>query len=395
MRALVVVVLISSCQQYEFNRVEPITYVQTQEEKIYALQGLRPDFVMLLDRSGSMAYPLSVAAPTCGGCSLGGCPATCPTRLSELRQATTEFFNSPSRSIARWGLAVFPASADNNSCGGTSTFLEPLPEPANDDAQAAAWDLRSQAIAGDIERLASGGGTPTAESLRFVKASFEGEGPSLRQRYVVLLTDGVPNCNDTNANNLCSVTTPEQVAKCACTTGGGTCTGAYCAKGCLDTSVSQVVRELASENIETFVIGFGADTNQESARVILNDLARAGRRAHTCTKDADCGAGDRCESDMVCSHAYFQVSNGTELANALHVIVEGTMGACELALSQESPVDPRYITLLDGHDQSIDRSLWSFAPPGHVTYLGALCEAVKASTPAMPVTVKIRYVQAL
>ena len=115
------------------------------------------------------------------------------------------------------------------------------------------------------------GGTPTAEALRLARSRFAEPLPGV-QRFVVLATDGAPNCNPDP---------PVPPPACVCTGDSPmTCndpeTGPY---QCLDdVSAITAVQALADEDgIPVYVIGIDDPTKPEY-RSVLDAMAIAGRR---------------------------------------------------------------------------------------------------------------------
>jgi len=397
-RALFVLSALSlSCMQYDFTPVEPVL-VGTRTIRFHVTATyLRPNIAVLLDRSGSMALPINAADPACpAGCGNGAaCPAACATRISEVRRAMSGFLSGPERSLARWGLAAFPENAAVNQCSATASWLIDLPAPAPDDkdpALNAQWDQGALDVAAAIGTIAPGGGTPTSPSLEFV-----GGNPVFadanRGDFVLLLTDGLPNCNASNANSVCTDTSPAQQAACACTVGG--CGGSACSIGCLDQSAVQSAANLTTRGINTIVVGFGADTAGGAAQDVLNRLARAGGVARGCATDADCGAGDTC-SASTCGRAYYQASTAAELTAVLqHVkgFIFDPVKICTVGLPS-APVDSRLIrVLVDDLHVNPGPDTWSFvAGQQAILFSGSLCDRLLASTPGSPVGIDIQYV---
>src|SRR5262249_49769806 len=82
-----------------------------------------------------------------------------------------------------------------------------------------------------------------------------------RTSYVLLLTDGLPNCNPANPNSCINA------AACQCTLTGGNCVGQFCALGCLDQDGSvAAIQQLRAYGIFTIVIGFGSETTSGTAQ---------------------------------------------------------------------------------------------------------------------------------
>lgn len=221
-----------------------------------------PDVMVLLDVSGSMNLPADPTSAACpAGCGAPGslCPAACPTRLTEAQLAMNGWLDeSPA---ARLALTTYPAG---QSCGAPSAVSVDFPAPG------AANDLG--ALRTHLAALVPSGGTPTSAALAFVGA-LPAMQDSSRQRAVVLITDGLPNCNDTNPNSICSPTA--NVAACQCTV--GSCFASLCSLGCLDDDgTTQTITALAAQGIETVVVGFGEDANLGAARGVFSRMALAG-----------------------------------------------------------------------------------------------------------------------
>ncbi len=281
----------------------------------------KPSLMFLIDKSGSMNFPSNPANPSCpAGCgvSTGPCPVTCPTRISELRAGMNTFLTSKGN-VAWMGLAIFPTKLAADACGATNAgdvLVQLAPNKTDLDA-----DLNSaaQAVNTQLLALVPGGGTPTAESLRFLGTYPPlNANPDGRQRFVLLLTDGLPNCNASNPNT-CTSGTPAG-ADCRCTLSACTASS-FCVQGCLDTTDSvHAIVELRQKNIKTIVVGFGADALNGDGPAALNAMALAGGFARTCPQgtDAECGVGNTCDvATRVCQQTFYRATSATELATAL------------------------------------------------------------------------------
>ncbi|MFT3843112.1 MAG: adventurous gliding motility lipoprotein CglB [Myxococcaceae bacterium] len=408
---LTAALVLAGCQTYDFEPVQPLAIGQTTQSKKIVAHRLKPNLMMLLDKSGSMQTNTSTQAPcpaTIGGCGPGNtCPNGCPTRISDMKNAMSTLL-STGGTIVRYGVSAFPVSA-TASCSPTdaSQVLVQLLGPAlsDDDTQLQAQaDAVNMAIQ-DPVKVAPGGGTPTADSLRFVGNLSELQDGD-RDNFVLLLTDGVPNCNQNNPNSCTSQT----ASLCQCTTGTCTTASGLCSLGCLDADNSvQAVAELYNKKIRTIVIGFGADTAQAAAFSTLNQMAIAGNFARACPMgtDAECGAGDTCNTANglnVCNQAFFQAANQADLFDALKKIsdVLGGGSICEYTLDNV-PSDPRYLSVtVDGQalqrcNASMGCNTWTYSQMGlaKVTFEGTTCDKVKAATAQNPVDVQFRIVTSL
>ena len=383
MRALLAVML-AGCQTYDFEPVEPLLVGQTVDKTLVASRLPKPNLMLLVDNSGSMLLPTdpSVASCTVNGALCGGstpCPASCPTRSSELKNAMSTFL-ARSGTIARLGLTVFPTpgGAANGllGCDASSDVAVRLPEGEDD----AVLSANAQQIATAIAGLSPVGGTPTAGSLQFLSTYGALSQDDFRDDFVLLLTDGLPNCNGANPNAVCSAPN----AACECTT--GSCSGSdpvrnTCSKGCLDGDATvQQVKALRQRGIRTIVVGFGADVAGGNAPAVLEAMAREG------------GFPRGCAPGTVCSRSYFQARDGAELSAALEAIFE-TFQTCSFVLSAR-PSDPRLISVqVDQQTQQPGVTYEYDATGNKVTFLGEVCDRLKSSTPQHPVSVEFRIVE--
>jgi hypothetical protein len=220
---------------------------------------------------------------------------------------------------------------------------------------------------------------------------------------VLLLTDGLPNCNDVNPNGLCQCSSQgntcsaAQVTSCACTS---SCMGtSLCSLGCLDRDgVVEKVKALRAKSIRTIVVGFGADLLTGDGPGVLNAMAREGGFPRGCADgtDQECGgAPGSCDTaTRQCATSFFQARNAAELAAALKAISDRIPGGCTFALTAR-PSDERYLAVLvDGQNLTEGPETYDYDfGTNKVTFLGATCERIEASTAQRPVRVEFRVVE--
>jgi hypothetical protein len=103
--------------------------------------------------------------------------------------------------------------------------------------------------------------------------------------YVLLLTDGLPNCNLALNAATCPTTTPG--CKNTNTCSGGSCCGLG-AKDCLDDSATrQAAASLLADGFKVYVVGFGASATGNNQAVLDNIAAAGGTgKAHAATNHA-------------------------------------------------------------------------------------------------------------
>ena len=412
----------SGCQTYDFEPVDPLAIAQTTKGDVIRARSLKPNMMVLLDTSGSMtlpanpslaacrvANPPNPARPLCGDQGNPPCDVnSCPTRWSELRTAMGTFL-STSGSVARLGLTTYPAAA-SGQCGASSSVRIPIPQIDDTDTtglQSTANSI-SNVILNEIALNGQGGptgGTPTSLSLRFV-----GDQPELqaqdRDDFVLLLTDGLPNCNPSNPNG-------GNATACRCTQ--NPCPTSYPSLLCLDkdASVAAVTDLQTQKAIRTIVIGFGADFTStapetQAGAETLNAMAVAGNfpRSQACTTDAECGVGDTCGTTRVCNRRFYLASNQAELRTALEQIINlvGNKDVCLLELdATQRPSDDNLIVVYLGNESdttlpplpkvsSTGETNWELNARG-VQFLGSACARIQGSTVTNPVKIEVRAVQ--
>jgi hypothetical protein len=375
--ALGAVAFLAACQTYDFEPVTPVLVGQTRERPVIANRRPKPNVMLLVDRSLSMLRPIEPNDPACpsgcGNSSANECPAACATRMSELKKAMGSFLER-SGAVARFGVTAFP----------TNTLCQPADQINVRLAGAEDEDDESPLISGAgevnafVQSIRSMGGTPTGASLDYV-GEFGGldDDADYRDDFVLLLTDGLPNCNDVNPNGLCgcsangNVCSAAQVASCGCTSN---CVGTtLCALGCLDREgVVEKVKKLRAKHIRTIVVGFGSDLDTGEGPEVLNAMAREGGFAPS----------------------YFRAHDAAELSDAFTSILEFWERPCEFILSAR-PSDERSLSVsVEGQTVSAGPETYAYDfGSNRVTFQGATCERLEASNILRPVQVEFRIVE--
>lgn len=211
----------------------------------------------------------------------------------------------------------------------------------------------------------SGASTPTAAALRHALAYFtEGAGADLDgERYVLLATDGGPNCNasafpDGCGADACTVNIDEvcPVANC--------CNSSALAADCLDEDGAvEAVESLLEAGVKTFVVGI------------------PGTEAYEGTLDAMAVAGKVPNSDAPPSYYAVSEAGGVEALSAtLTRITTGLITSCRLELEKNPPVEGLVNVVVDGEKIPRDADGWDFdkaASPWTVVLQGETCERVE------------------
>lgn len=232
------------------------------------------DLLFVVDVSGSMNTPLDPTGATCGGCTGAACPATCPTRVSALRGALGSFLTM-NPTLGRYGAIAFPSPATFTPSGCAPATTEAVAllgssTPSSPSTLTAQTRLVQTFVAGIGSPTIVTGGTPTAGTLRFA-ATLTPFGSSARPHGLVLITDGLPNCNPANPLS-CSTMPPPSPDLCTIAAG---CMGQYCQAGYLDqTATVQAVAALKLAGVKTSIVVIGPLTPQVTS--VMNAMADEG-----------------------------------------------------------------------------------------------------------------------
>ncbi|MBZ4414204.1 adventurous gliding motility lipoprotein CglB [Myxococcus sp. MISCRS1] len=405
--------VVTGCQSYDFEPVEPLAIAQTTVEETISALSSKPNIMLLVDVSGSMTLPVNPSEPTCmvrnnqGNLVVCGqslaCPTdTCPTRWTDLQAAVPQFL-ATSGPFVRFGLTTYPEATGNSgveACTKASATSVRKDLPAVEDDGSLLEHANSiNAILQGIPNFGTGqpiGGTPTSGSLRFV-GSLEALKDPDRKNFVILLTDGLPNCNEAN-----EYSGAENPAQCKCTisaTGCSTAGTAFERRGCLDTNASvTAVQELKAAGVTTIVIGFGAETATGEGTAVLQAMAAAGGFARSCADDPTaCGANDTCiAATGLCSRTFYQAGNQEELAAALERISKEVINPepCLIPLKgPQLPSNPQLIVVYVEEERlQAGDGTWSLTDEG-VLFNGATCDRIKNSRPEDPIKIEIRAIR--
>jgi len=411
------------CQTYDFEPVRPVALGQTTTTVNIEAKQLKPNLMLVLDRSGSMHLPFDPTLAACGSCGQSGQPAcdpvACPTRWDVLTSTASDFL-SKHGTVARMGVAFYPslsgATIADPGSGNPSNFCTPASSidvalPTSDDDAA----LRDSATAVDfaIQRVGAtasplsggvGGGTPTGDSLAYV-AQHAGFGSTIqRQSFLLLMTDGLPNCNP--ASGLDANVNP---AACDCTDGASsTVCSYYPVLDCNDfNETARKVSDIRAAGVKTIVIGYG-DVFGTSAQRTLQQISLAGDFQRRCAAGGgECNPSDTsCFQDTnptLCSEQFFRATSKEQLSAALaavsSAILQGNPCVVEL---EPAPVDPSFLSVVVTEQgvstlYSYPSDVWSFAalPDGNatLTFNDPLCSKMKSASE--DITYVIRSVHAL
>jgi hypothetical protein len=240
----------------------------------------------------------------------------------------------------RFGLTVFPALGSRSICG------EGAACPAGEVRVHPALGT-SAAIDADLEGMGVAGATPTARTLRRSHrylAELEG------RSYVLLITDGAPNCNYPESG----------CGECTARPGDVPCS--ECPLQCLDDAGAvEAVRNLAADGIKTWVFGYELAAQFGA---VMNRLAAVG----------DTGLSE-----------YIPVSDDATLRAALSAVA-GSVIPCEYEL--DHPIGDVSFVRVTIDDETVphesaasDDNAWRVEGDSTVALLGGACATLRDGEP--------------
>lgn len=261
----------------------------------------------------------------------------------------------------RYGLAIYPESAEGDVCSTSREVLAPtLGAPPSCTGQIDPELSHRLTVLGNY---APSGNTPTSAALSALVPELSAlEGKT----YLVLLTDGAPNCN---LDAVCGADecglniTAQTLGTTRCSGSVNCCDPLLFGDGvqgnCVDTAESaRQLERLAKNGIPTYVIGL---PGTELFADVLERLAEAGGTARQ-------GAT-----------AYYAVSDQDELETALYSIGSGLAIRCSIDL-EEAPENPDKVNVyFDGAVVAADPDDgWSWDGDTRILVNGDACDALRS-----------------
>jgi hypothetical protein len=286
---------------------------------------IAPNFMLILDDSGSMRWSMN-------------CPdvANCPDsteKIVALRNAVAEILKvNANGTVIRFGLTTFP---HDSPCGNEQVSVVP-----NNTLESQTIITNTVNNLTPVDPSPYNYNTPTGPTLELVNNNIYWPDPSYlgRDNYILLVTDGLPNCADGLRDFLA-----EQRA--------------------LDAVVS-----LYNNHVKTFVIGIGEDLNVMRPG-LLNEMADAGGMPRNDPTDPD-------------TH-YYPAQTTDELINIFSQIGQSVIG-CKISTAKDPQISPNldidrlYMIYNDGnYDIEIPRDTTNgFEYVGDYTFMvyGTYCE---------------------
>ncbi|MBL8919507.1 MAG: adventurous gliding motility lipoprotein CglB [Myxococcaceae bacterium] len=328
-----------------------------------------PDALLVVDRSGSMAQPVNPNDPACRNCMVN-CPPGCLTRGLSMRNALERLL-STTPTPARFGLVLYPTNA---TCGPPTVASPPV--PMSDEHSVLA--MMASATITQLRSASFAGGTPTGPALRFAATLPELSIDARREHFMVLATDGLPNCNPMNP------ATCANPQACRCTI--QSCVGQNCTIGCLDRqNTLDALTEASARDVRTLVIAFSSDVTGNTAAVALFDeLASAGGAPLSCSSRSgdECGANNPCLGDGTCTRKFSSV---VEAGAARVAEVLRRSALCRWVLDQPVARSPKLRVQVNGLSVAPGPMGFEADADDVVRFSGASCAQLVQAGVAVPV----------
>lgn len=266
-----------------------------------------PEIMLVLDRSSTMDYEVE---------------GSTNTRWVEVSRAVEQVVMATDRNVL-WGMKLFPTV---DGCTVTNTMEVPV--------AAANFPMMSAAIRATAPNNAFPG-TPMPGALRAAAAHLMAR-PGNNPRYLLLATDGLPNCGPN---------------------------GMYLPNDGRDIAgPAQAIRDAAAAGIRTFVVGIATHAEGATAQAALDMWAGAGGVPRAGTP------------------RYYPVNNQAELATALNEITV-RVGTCVYPLAKAPPSPSDVAVDIDGRRIPRDTTRmngWDYtANMMSIEVFGPACEQLK------------------
>jgi len=261
-----------------------------------------PNLYFVVDRSGSMSDLL---------------PGSQYSKYENARIAISVMLRAVGHRVD-YGAAVFPAFSNPDGC---ASGMQVFPTEAGDPPSYALAGKNGPVLQTLLDRLgavAPSGGTPTAQTLKDLKSTISGL--SGKKTYVVLMTDGAPNCNENltcGADECIPNIEHESIGTTSCEAPVNCCDARQVGESgigyCVDSADTiAAVAEYEKAGVDTFVVGM---PGSEQYAALLSNLAMVGNTARSS------------------GTAYYAVSDTEDLTAALKAIGAKVSIACDLPLS--------------------------------------------------------------
>jgi hypothetical protein len=302
-----------------------------------------PNLYFLIDRSASMGDEL---------------PNAPYNKYKMARKVLGELLNVIGHRV-RYGASIFPLETDG--CGPGQEVFPPTVGglPSCDGT----FDPTLSAFLKNFGYFAPDGATPTSAAIHALRSELVG---LTGDTYLVLITDGAPNCNlDASCAPAGCIPNIEglSLGHNECTAAFNCCdpanAGPDAGGNCVDSdATTHEIKWLADQGIPTYVVGM---PGAEPYAAVLDRLAKAGGTA----RDDDT--------------AYYAVSDESELETALYAIGTGIAIRCTIDLDTP-PDDPARVNVyFDGELVPADPDNgWSWDSDTRIRVNGEACSRLQS-----------------
>jgi hypothetical protein len=286
----------------------------------------------------------------------------------------------------RIGLVTF-ADDDSGGCGTAQGGKLWLPPTKTTDSSDPVGTINN-----DLNSISPNGGTPTAAAMQVAAGAFAAVSETDRPNFIVLLTDGAPNCNSAWSGD------PSTCYDDGTGSGAHGCVSATCCfvpnssgqyvaqpngcspQGCLDESnlVATIGAVNTQAHVQTFVIGFGRDVAD------ANSLAFR-------TLDESATAGGKPQSG---EPKFYLATDQDQLNDALNAILAIISANCQYTLDATPPSANavEVIVTPDGQGgQTLTSSQYTVTGNTVTITDSALCQQITEATSSAPVAVTFNF----
>jgi hypothetical protein len=306
-----------------------------------------PNLSFIIDHSGSMGEELA-------GSGL--------SKYENARIALSHVLQAIGHRV-NYGATIFPGLAGVTGCEAGDDLMQVEAGDPPSFAQQNKLGPRLKDLLGRLSIANVDGGTPAAATLT---KALETLSALQGQTYVILVTDGAPNCNEgLSCNAAACIPNIEGLTAGGldCSTGVNCCAptteNPHAKLSCVDADASlQAVQALSDAGIRTFVVGMPGSEPYED---LLDAMADAGGTARTG------------------SPKYFSVGDTDALEQALKGIAASVAISCQIPLDYEPP-DADFVNVyFDGKLLPYDAETgWEWTDDGDVAIRGTACEQLSA-----------------
>ncbi len=300
-----------------------------------------PNLSFIIDHSASMGEQLA-------GSSL--------SKYENARIAMSHVLKAVGHRV-NYGATVFPGLAGVTGCESGDELVKVGPGDPPSYARKGETGPRLKDLLQRLSIASVDGGTPAAPTLASAVATLAAlSGPT----YVVLITDGAPNCNeDLLCEGRACIPNIEGFSGVVCEGSDNCCVptaqNPQANLSCVDAKASlDAVQALTDAGISTFVVGM---PGSEPYEALLTSMAERGGTAR--------------QSDP----KYYSVADTEALEQALIAIAASVAISCEIPLDYEPPDRDFVNVYFDGVVVEYDPEAgWEWGPDGHVAIRGTACD---------------------